>query len=98
MKTKSIRIPEEILSALEVVRKEEKIEESSAMRKLISMGFESYVGNLYKNGRITLRAAAKMLRLSQAEAMDLFVDAGIKGNLTAADVLVSIERFGQRAG
>jgi predicted HTH domain antitoxin len=97
MKTKSIRIPEEILSALEVVKNEEKIEEASAMRKLIRMGFEHYVGNLYKYGKITLREAAKLLGVSHMQAMNIFLDAGIRGNLAAADVLVSIEKFGQKA-
>src|SRR3989304_3747390 len=37
---------------------EEKVEELTAMRKLIRMGFETYVGNLYKEGRVTLRRAS----------------------------------------
>src|SRR3990172_5371679 len=39
-------------------RKEEKVEELTAMRKLIRMGFETYAGNLYKEGRVTLRRAS----------------------------------------
>ena len=93
MKTKSIRIPKDMMAAIEVVEKEEKIEESTAMRKLIRIGFETYIGNLYKQGKVTLRQAAKLLNLSQIEAMNLFLDAGIKGNLDASDVLVSLERF-----
>jgi predicted HTH domain antitoxin len=92
MKTKSIRIPEEIVSALEVVKHKEKIEESSAMRKLIS--FETYLGNLYKQGKITLREAANLLGINQIEAMDIFLDSGIKGNLLASDILFSIKKLG----
>ena len=33
------------------------------------------------------------MNVSQTEAMDIFLDAGIKGNLDASDVLVSLERF-----
>jgi hypothetical protein len=55
-KTKSLRIPKEMAEAIAVVEKEEQIEESTPMRKLIRMGFETYVGNLYRDGRITLRA------------------------------------------
>jgi predicted HTH domain antitoxin len=94
MKTKSIRIPEEIVSALEVVKHKEKIEESSAMRKLIRIGFETYLGNLYKQGKITLREAANLLGINQIEAMDIFLDAGIKGNLLASDILFSIKKLG----
>jgi len=82
-----------MMAAIEIVEKEEKIEESTAMRKLIRIGFETYIGNLYKQGKVTLRQAAKLLNLSQIEAMNLFLDAGIKGNLDASDVLVSLERF-----
>lgn len=93
MKTKSIRIPQEIISAVEMVKKEEKIEEASAIRKLMRIGFETYVGDLYRAGKVTLRQAAKLLSVSQIDAMNIFLDAGIKGNLDASDVLISIERF-----
>ena len=93
MKTKSIRIPEEMAVAIGIVEKEEKIEESTAMRKLIRMGFETYVGNLYKEGKITLRKASQLLGRNQIEVMNLFLDAGIKGNLDASDVLTSLDRF-----
>ncbi|MBI5185280.1 MAG: UPF0175 family protein [Nitrospinae bacterium] len=93
MKTKSIRIPKDIMSAIEIVEKEEKIEESTAMRKLMRIGFETYIGNLYRQGKITLREAAKLLGVNQIEAMNLFLDAGIKGNLDASDVLASLDRF-----
>lgn len=93
MKTKSIRIPKDMMTAIEIVEKEEKIEESTAMRKLIRIGFETYVGNLYRQGKVTLREAARLLGINQIEAMNLFLDSGIKGNLDAADVLTSLERF-----
>lgn len=93
MKTKSIRIPKEMAEAIGLVEREERIEESTAMRKLIQMGFEVYVGNLYKAGKITLRKASHLLGRSQPEVMDLFLEAGIKGNLEASDVLTSLDRF-----
>ncbi len=93
MKTKTLRLPDEMMHALELVKKEEKIEESTAMRKLLRMGFETYVGNLYKQGKITLRAAARLLKMNQIEVINLFLDSGIKGNLDASDVLASIEYF-----
>lgn len=85
-----------MMAAIELVEKEEKIEESTAMRKLMRIGFETYIGNLYKQGKVTLREAARLLKLSQIETMNLFLDAGIKGNLDASDVLVSLERFGSK--
>ena len=82
-----------MMSAIELVEKEEKIEESTAMRKLMRIGFETYIGNLYKQGKVTLREASRLLKLNQIETMNFFLDAGIKGNLDASDVLVSLERF-----
>lgn len=93
MKTKSLRIPKDMISAIEIVEKEEKIEESTAMRKLMRIGFETYVGNLYKQGKVTLREASRFLNVSQMEAMNIFLDAGIKGNLDPSDVMVSLKRF-----
>lgn len=93
MKTKSLRIPKDMVSAIELVEKEEKIEESTAMRKLMRIGFETYVGDLYKRGKVTLREAARLLNASQIEAMNIFLDAGIKGNLDASDVMISLKRF-----
>lgn len=93
MKTKSIRIPKDMMAAIELLGKEEKIEESTAMRKLMKIGFETYIGNLYKHGRVTLREASKLLNMNQIETINLFLDAGIKGNLDASDVLKSLEKF-----
>jgi predicted HTH domain antitoxin len=93
MKTKSIRIPKEMMTAIELVEKEEKIEEATAMRKLMRIGFETYLGNLYRQGKVTLRETARLLGVSQIEAMNLFLDGGIKGNLDASDVLTSLDRF-----
>ena len=93
MKTKCIRIPQDMMTAIELVEKEEKIEEATAMRKLIRIGFETYIGHLYEQGKITLREAARLLNMNQIETINLFLDAGIKGNLEASDVLVSLERF-----
>ncbi|HJZ11902.1 MAG TPA: hypothetical protein VJ521_07120 [Acidobacteriota bacterium] len=93
MKTKTIRIPEDLAKAIAIVEKEERIEESTAMRKLLRIGFESYLAKLYKEGKITLRKASRLLRLNQIEVINLFLDAGIKGNLEASDVLVSLDRF-----
>jgi hypothetical protein len=93
MKTKSIRIPKEMEEAIGLVEREERIEEATAMRKLIRMGFEAYVGNFYRNGKVTLRRASHLLQRNQVEVLDLFVEAGIKGNLDASDVLASLERF-----
>ncbi len=57
------------------------------------IGFETYIGNLYTQGKITLREAARLLHVSPIETLNLFLGMGIKGNLDASDVLVSVEKF-----
>jgi len=80
-----------------VIEREEKIEEAAAIRKMIKTGFETYVADLYREGRLTLREASRLLdRPPLTETIDLFLQKGIKGNLEASDVLTSIERFAGR--
>jgi predicted HTH domain antitoxin len=93
MKKLSMRIPDDMMEAAQLVAKEEKIEPSTAMRKLVRIGYETYVGNLYKQGKVTLRGAASLLNLNLMENVDLLLDAGIAGNLDATDVLTSLRRF-----
>jgi uncharacterized DUF497 family protein len=57
MKTPSIRIPDDMMSALQLVGKEEKIEPSTAMRKLVRIGYESYKEETIRI--INARAASK---------------------------------------
>ena len=51
------------------------------------------VANLYGAGRLTLREAAQRLGLCLGDTIDLLRERGVGGNLTATDVLESIERF-----
>jgi hypothetical protein len=93
MQTKSIRLPGDLLTAIEMVERREHIEEATAVRKLIRTGLETYVARLYRDGQITLREAAARLGLDLIATTDLLLDFGVKGNLDAHDVLHAIERF-----
>ncbi|OPY06280.1 MAG: hypothetical protein A4E57_01975 [Syntrophorhabdaceae bacterium PtaU1.Bin034] len=87
MKVKSIRIPEEIDRAIDYVARSEKLEKNSSLRKLTRLGFELYVAKSYERGKLTLREAADLLNLTLAETIDLFSEMGIKGNISAKDVM-----------
>jgi hypothetical protein len=50
-----------------------------------------------KRIKVTLRDAAALLDLNQMEALDLFLEAGISGNLDASDILTSLEKMEVRA-
>ncbi len=93
MRAKSIRISDDMLTAIGFVERAEHIEASAAVRKLIRVGLETYTMQLYKQGLLTLRETANRLNLDLIETTDLMIDRGIKGNLNASDVLHSIDEF-----
>jgi Arc/MetJ-type ribon-helix-helix transcriptional regulator len=93
MHAKSIRLTDDMLRGISLVEAREHIDGSAAIRKLIRTGLETYVSNLYREGALTLREAAARLDVDMVEALDRLADHGVKGNLEAADVLASIERF-----
>lgn len=93
MITKSIRMPDDLLNAITIVEKEEKIEETTAIRKLIKIGYETYISDLYKAGKLSLADISRLLDISQIEALELLLNRGVKGNLDATDVMHSLEKF-----
>lgn len=93
MKVKSMRIPDDIDQAIDYVSRLEKLEKTQSLRKLARIGFEYYVAKNYKEGRITLRDASDLLKLSLSETMDLLSEMGVKGNICAADVHASLATF-----
>ena len=88
-----MRIPDDIDQAINYVSQSEKIEKPQSLRKLARLGFEYYVAKSYKEGRITLRDASDLLKLSLSETMDLLAEMGVKGNIRAADVYASLSTF-----
>jgi hypothetical protein len=94
MTTKTLRLPDELASAIRAVGEAEQIEESAAMRKLLRMGFELYTARLYRDGRITLRQAARRLHRPRSETLEFFQQLGIKGNVSAEDPLASLRSLG----
>ena len=93
MKVRSMRIPEDIDQAIEYVSKVEKIEKTQSLRKLARVGFEYYVVKAYRDGKITLRQASNLLKLTLSETVDLLAEMGVKGNIRAKDVLASLNSF-----
>lgn len=91
MKTKTLRLPDTLTHAVREMGRSEHIEESTAMRKLMSMGYELYLAGQYRSGKISLRDVARSLNVSISEAMDRLRQLGVAGNLTADDTLQSIK-------
>ncbi|HEC32298.1 MAG: hypothetical protein DRG59_10555 [Deltaproteobacteria bacterium] len=91
MKVKSMRIPDDIEKGIDYVSRIEKIEKAQSFRKLVRIGLETYVAKTYERGKITLREACKLLDMTPSEAIDLFMELGVKGNIRANDVFTSIK-------
>lgn len=93
MKVRSMRIPEDIEQALTYVSQSDKILKTQSLRKLTRLGFECYVTKIYREGKITLRDASGLLKLTLSETIDLLSEMGVKGNIRASDVLASLNTF-----
>ncbi len=91
MIVKSLRIPEDIEQAIEYVAKSEKIEKSQSLRKLTRVGFECYVARSYEQGKLTLREATSLLKLSLSETLEILSEMGVKGNIRSSEVLESLK-------
>ncbi|MEX2707449.1 MAG: UPF0175 family protein [Candidatus Freyarchaeota archaeon] len=91
MKTKTIRLPEEILRGVAFRAEREDIEESTAIRKLLREGLVEYASKLYKNGEITLEEAAKLAGVSLRTMLETLWSKGIRGNVTLRQQKKSLE-------
>ncbi len=90
MKAKALRLPDNLLDAVKFAGRKEKLDEPTTIRKFLRLGAEKYVADSYSRGEISLREAAKVLDIPTREALELFWDMGITGNLDAGDTLKAI--------
>jgi hypothetical protein len=93
--TKTLRLPEDLTAAVHAVGMSEHIEESTAMRKLLRMGYELYTAEQYRLGRMTLRETARRLNRSLSDTLDGLRQLGIAGNVTADATLKSFRTLGK---
>lgn len=68
-----------------------RIPESTATRQLIALGATEYAVRLYREGKITLRDAAELADTAVRGMMDILLDHGVKGNVTASQEREAIE-------
>ena len=54
MTTKTLRMPESLAEAIRQVAEAEHVEESTAMRKLLRLGYDFYVAEQYRTGAMGL--------------------------------------------
>jgi predicted HTH domain antitoxin len=78
---KTVRIPEKLLKVIRRRAKAEDVDESTAIRQLISIGAKNYAVDLYKEGKITLKEASVLADVTVREMIDILLDRGVKGNV-----------------
>jgi hypothetical protein len=97
MTTKTLRLSDNLAEAIRELGVAEHIEESTAMRKLLRMGYDTYLAEQYRGGRITLRDLAARMDLPLSEALEVLQRQGIAGNTGADDTLASLRSLGRAA-
>jgi len=88
---RSLRIPERLLKAVRDVARREHLDESTATRQLIAIGATEYAVRLYREGKITLRDAAELADTTVRGMIDILLDHGVKGNVTATQERKAID-------
>ncbi|MEW6752397.1 MAG: hypothetical protein AB1505_15645 [Candidatus Latescibacterota bacterium] len=66
------------------------------MRKLLSLGYQTYVAEQYALGRLSLRQAAARLGRPLSDTLDVLQRLGVRGNVSAADTLQSLASISKR--
>ena len=80
MKTVSypLRINKNIMGMVEIKAKEEYIDKSTALRKLLYKGIEEYLVELYKEGRLSIGKIAEILGKSIYDIQRLLLKHNVK--------------------
>ncbi len=90
-RAKSLRIPESLLKTIRELARRERLDESTAIRKLIAMGATEYAVQLYREGKITLREAAAMAETTLREMIEILLEHGVKGNVTVSQARKALD-------
>jgi hypothetical protein len=90
MTTKTLRLSDHMLDAVRELGSAEHIEEATAMRKLMRMGYNLFLAEQYRAGRLTLREVARRMELPLSEALEALQRLGISGNTSSDDALASL--------
>jgi len=85
-----IRLNEEFLKKIEVLSKEEVLDRSSILRKLVYIGYQDFIkkksAQAYKEGKITLSEAAHKAGLTIWEMEQYLVEQGFKSSYSIEDL------------
>jgi len=80
---KTIRLPEDLAKAVLQRARLESVDESTAIRQLLTIGVKEYAVKLYREGKMSLTEAADLANVTVREMIDLLLEHGVKGNIRA---------------
>jgi predicted HTH domain antitoxin len=64
---------------LDLMRKDG-LDEERAIKKIINMGIQDYIADLYRNGEISIREAAEILQMSFRQTLEI-LEGKVGGNV-----------------
>ena len=79
---KSVRLPDDLLRAVQERARRERVDESTALRQLLGLGAEEYAVRLYREGGITLGQAARLAGRTVRDMLEVLGERGVRGNVT----------------
>ncbi len=84
-------ISDEEYSMVKLLLEGRRLKKANHRRKLVRIGFECYVARSYEQGKLTLQEAARLVKLTHSETIDVDVlsETGVKGNIRSSEVLES---------
>jgi predicted HTH domain antitoxin len=86
----STRLPDDIAKDLKEIEKEEKTDRATLVRKLLARAIEQWklerALRLYREGKVTLWRAAKLVGVTLREMMELAAKEGIEFQYTTRDL------------
>ncbi|KXB06179.1 hypothetical protein AKJ51_04060 [candidate division MSBL1 archaeon SCGC-AAA382A20] len=77
-KSYPLRLPENLLKLAEIKSKEERVNKSTALRKLMYEGAENYVLELISRGRLSVGRGAEILERTPYEIYRLAEEKGVE--------------------
>jgi predicted HTH domain antitoxin len=84
------RVPDDIYERIEMIREEEQLDRSTAIKRLLERGIEDWqletAVRQYQDGAISIGRAADLAGLSIWRFLDVLDDRGIEANYTEADL------------
>jgi len=95
--SKTVRLPRKLLRAIHHKAESEEINESAAIRRLLTLGAEDYAIELFREGKVTLNEAAELAGVTLRQMVDSLHRHGVRGNVRIDQQREALELAGKLA-